>query len=64
MCSGFRSRFKITKNGKVLRMPAGKRHGMSAKHGAQLRRLSRKWVPVSTGMSRHVRLCMPYGSTM
>lgn len=39
-------RFKITRNGKILRRPTGLNHYRAKKSGAQVRK-SRKWVAVS-----------------
>ena len=37
---GIRSRFKVTGTGKLVHKPSGKRHLMSGKSGAKVRRLS------------------------
>lgn len=47
-------RFKITKNGKVLRRPSGQDHFRSKKTGKQVRQ-SRKWVQVSKPLAKKVK---------
>ncbi|MCX6721196.1 MAG: 50S ribosomal protein L35 [Candidatus Staskawiczbacteria bacterium] len=39
-------RFKITKNGKILRRQAGQNHYRSKKSG-EWKRKNRKWIPLS-----------------
>ncbi|OHA64362.1 MAG: 50S ribosomal protein L35 [Candidatus Wildermuthbacteria bacterium RIFCSPHIGHO2_01_FULL_48_25] len=39
-------RFKITKNGKVLRRPVGQDHGLAKETGKKIRKL-RRWIEIS-----------------
>jgi ribosomal protein L35 len=47
-------RFKITKNGKILRRISGQNHYRSKKSGSA-RRKGRKWVAISKGETRKIR---------
>jgi large subunit ribosomal protein L35 len=47
-------RFKITKNGKILRRATGQDHNRSKKSGDQLRK-SKKWVLVDKTLSKKIR---------
>lgn len=47
-------RFKITKNGKVLRRLSGQDH-YRAKQTGQARRKSRKWVPMAKSEFKRIR---------
>ncbi len=51
-------RFKITKNGKVLRRASGQNHYKSKKSGKQVRE-SRKWIPASKPIAKKVRKSLP-----
>jgi large subunit ribosomal protein L35 len=52
--SGAAGRFKVTKNGKLLRRHAKLNHMLEKKSPAQKRRLGRE-VPVAAGDRRNVR---------
>jgi ribosomal protein L35 len=47
-------RFKITKNGKILRRATGIDHARSKKSGAKIRK-TRKWVLVGKSESKLIR---------
>ena len=47
-------RFKITKNGKILRRLSGQDHYRSKKTG-EYRRKSRKWVPLAKAEAKKIR---------
>lgn len=47
-------RFKITKNGKILRRLTGQNHYRSKKTGEQ-RRKGRKWVPLAKSETKRVK---------
>jgi len=47
-------RFKITKNGKILRRLSGQDHYRSKKTG-EARRKGRKWVPLAKSETRKIR---------
>jgi len=47
-------RFKITKNGKILRRLSGQNHYRSKKSG-QAKRKGRKWVPVSKSEVKRIK---------
>jgi large subunit ribosomal protein L35 len=47
-------RFKITKNGKIMRRAVGRNHFLAKKSGKQ-RRKSRKWVEVSKEQARRIK---------
>ena len=49
-----RKRFKITKNGKVLRRATGQDHYRSKKTGKQIRQ-KRGWVELSKPLSKKVK---------
>jgi len=49
-----KKRFKITKNGKVLRRPTGQDH-FRAKKSGQERRKKRKWVKVSKPLAKKIK---------
>lgn len=50
-------RFKITKNGKILRRLSGQDHYRSKKTG-EARRKGRKWVPLAKSETRKIRKFM------
>jgi large subunit ribosomal protein L35 len=58
---GARKRFKITANGKILRMHSGKRHLLGTKPARRMRRL-KKLTKVSPRDAASVRQMLPYGS--
>jgi large subunit ribosomal protein L35 len=58
---GARKRFKITANGKILRMHSGKRHLLGTKAARRMRRL-KKLTKVSPHDAASVRQMLPYGS--
>ena len=47
-------RFKITKNGKILRRLSGQDHYRAKKTG-EARRKGRKWVPLAKSETRRIR---------
>lgn len=47
-------RFKITKNGKVLRRATGQDHSRAKKSGKMIRK-GRKWVEVSKPLAKQVK---------
>ncbi|MCX6721824.1 MAG: 50S ribosomal protein L35 [Candidatus Staskawiczbacteria bacterium] len=47
-------RFKITKNGKILRRATGQNHYRSKKTGEQ-RRKGRKWIPLSPSEAHRLK---------
>lgn len=47
-------RFKITKNGKVLRRTAGQNHLRSKKSGNKIRKI-RKWLEVSPTEAKRIK---------
>jgi large subunit ribosomal protein L35 len=57
---GAAKRFKITKNGKVLRMHSGKRHLLGTKGPNRMRRL-KKLTQVNKADARNVKIMIPYG---
>jgi large subunit ribosomal protein L35 len=57
---GAAKRFKITANGKVLRMHSGKRHLLGSKLPKRMRRL-KKLALVDPADVPHVRRMLPYG---
>jgi len=57
---GAAKRFKITANGKILRMHSGKRHLMGTKPPKRMRHL-KKLAQVSPVDAEHVRRMLPYG---
>jgi large subunit ribosomal protein L35 len=56
---GAAKRFKITKNGKILRGHSGKRHLMGTKKPKRMRRL-RKLALVHHADAKNVRMMLPY----
>jgi len=57
---GAAKRFKITANGKVLRMHSGKRHLMGTKAPKRMRQL-KKLTLVHPADVEHVKRMLPYG---
>jgi large subunit ribosomal protein L35 len=57
---GARKRFKVTANGKILRMHSGKRHLLGTKPARRMRKL-KKLTKVSPNDVRNVRQMLPYG---
>ena len=57
---GAAKRFKITANGKVLRMHSGKRHLMGTKKPKRMRQL-KKLTLVHPADVEHVKRMLPYG---
>jgi large subunit ribosomal protein L35 len=57
---GAAKRFRITKNGKVMRMHSGKRHLLGTKGPNRMRRL-KKLIPVHKADARNVKRMIPYG---
>ena len=57
---GAAKRFKITANGKVIRMHSGKRHLMGTKPPKRMRHL-KKLALVAAVDVEHVRRMLPYG---
>jgi large subunit ribosomal protein L35 len=47
-------RFKITKNGKILRRATGQDHCL-AKKSSDARRKSKKWITVSAPLAKRIR---------
>lgn len=47
-------RFKITKNGKILRRPIGQDHNRAKKSGSRIRK-SRKWVELSKSEAKRIK---------
>ena len=58
---GVKKRFRITKNGKVLRARAGKRHILTKKSRKRKRNLRRPAVVENKAMAKSVKRMMPYG---
>jgi large subunit ribosomal protein L35 len=58
---GARKRFKITANGKILRMHSGKRHLLGTKPPGRMRKL-KKLTKVNESDVRKVRQMLPYGA--
>lgn len=54
-----RSRFKLTKTGKMLRRPIGQDHFRGKKSG-KFRRRVRKYVPVSKADAKVLKRYLPY----
>ena len=52
-------RFKITKNGKMLRRMTGQDH-LRAKKSSKRRRAGRKWVPVSKSEAKKIKALLGY----
>ena len=57
---GAAKRFKITANGKILRMHSGKRHLLGTKAPKRMRHL-KKLTKVHPSDVEHVRRMLPYG---
>jgi len=57
---GARKRFKITANGKILRMHSGKRHLLGTKPPKRMRKL-KKLTQVHARDAAAVRQMLPYG---
>jgi large subunit ribosomal protein L35 len=57
---GAAKRFKITANGKILRMHSGKRHLLGTKAPKRMRHL-KKLGQVAKVDAEHVRRMLPYG---
>jgi len=57
---GAAKRFKITANGKVLRMHSGKRHLLGTKAPGRMRKL-KKLTLVHPSDVEHVKRMLPYG---
>ncbi len=57
---GAAKRFKITKNGKVVRSHSGKRHLLGTKGPNRMRRL-KKLTLVNKADARNVKRLIPYG---
>ena len=47
-------RFKITKNGKILRRAVGQNHYRSKKSG-EWKRKGRKWIPLSKSEAKQIK---------
>ncbi|MGB7434616.1 MAG: 50S ribosomal protein L35 [Candidatus Acidiferrum sp.] len=58
---GAKKRFKITANGKILRMHSGKRHLLGTKAAKRMRKL-KKLTQVSPRDVAAVRQMLPYGT--
>jgi large subunit ribosomal protein L35 len=57
---GARKRFKVTANGKILRMHSGKRHLLGTKPAKRMRKL-KKLTKVNESDVRSVKQMLPYG---
>jgi len=57
---GARKRFKVTANGKILRMHSGKRHLLGTKPARRMRKL-KKLTKVNPNDVAAVRQMLPYG---
>jgi large subunit ribosomal protein L35 len=57
---GAAKRFKITKNGKIIRSHSGKRHLLGTKGPNRMRRL-KKLTQVNKADARNVKRLIPYG---
>ena len=57
---GARKRFKITANGKILRMHSGKRHLLGTKPARRMRKL-KKITKVNANDVPSVKQMLPYG---
>jgi large subunit ribosomal protein L35 len=57
---GARKRFKITANGKILRMHSGKRHLLGTKPARRMRKL-KKLTKVNKSDMPSVKQMLPYG---
>ena len=58
---GARKRFKLTANGKIIRMHSGKRHLLGTKAAKRMRKL-KKLTQVSAPDAGKVRQMLPYGA--
>ena len=58
---GARKRFKITANGKILRMHSGKRHLLGTKPARRMRKL-KKLTKVNPNDVPAVKQMLPYGA--
>ena len=58
---GARKRFKVTANGKILRMHSGKRHLLGTKPARRMRKL-KKLTKVNPYDAAAVRQMLPYGA--
>ena len=58
---GARKRFKITANGKILRMHSGKRHLLGTKPARRMRKL-KKLTKVNPNDVPSVKQMLPYGA--
>jgi large subunit ribosomal protein L35 len=58
---GARKRFKVTANGKILRMHSGKRHLLGTKAPGRMRKL-KKLTKVNAADLPSVRQMLPYGA--
>jgi large subunit ribosomal protein L35 len=58
---GAKKRFKVTANGKILRMHSGKRHLLGTKPAKRMRKL-KKLTKVDAHDVAAVRQMLPYGS--
>jgi len=56
-----KKRFKITKNGKVLRRATGQNHFRSKKNG-DYKRKKRKWVEVTGPLAKKIKKALKYAS--
>jgi large subunit ribosomal protein L35 len=58
---GARKRFKVTANGKIIRMHSGKRHLLGTKAARRMRKL-KKLTKVDPSDVRSVKQMLPYGA--
>lgn len=58
---GARKRFKVTANGKIIRMHSGKRHLLGTKAAKRMRKL-KKLTKVNASDVPAVRQMLPYGA--
>jgi len=58
---GARKRFKVTANGKIIRMHSGKRHLLGTKAARRMRKL-KKLTKVDPSDVRSVMQMLPYGA--
>jgi large subunit ribosomal protein L35 len=56
---GAKKRFKVTANGKILRMHSGKRHLLGTKAPGRMRKL-KKLTLVNAADKANVKLLLPY----
>ncbi|MDD3089156.1 MAG: 50S ribosomal protein L35 [Candidatus Omnitrophica bacterium] len=57
---GVKKRFKITKNGKVIRKRAGKRHILTKKSSKRKRGLRKTAVVENTKFAKNIKRLLPY----